>query len=74
MDLGFQLSQAEQDKIRKQAREEIEAEDRVAAEAEKAVEADAEVADLSDAQLADSDLGAEPVNVDGITRKGDARG
>jgi hypothetical protein len=65
MDLGFQLSQAEQDKIRKQAREEIEAEDRVAAEGKEAVEADAEVADLSDARLADLDLGAEPVNVDG---------
>ena len=69
MDLGFQLSQAEQDKIRKQAREEIESEDRVAAEAKKAVEADAEVADLSDAKLADSDLGAEPVNVDGSLEK-----
>jgi hypothetical protein len=65
MDLGFQLSQAEQDKIRKQAREEIEAEGREAAEEVKAVEADAEVADLSDAKLADLDLGAEPVNGDG---------
>lgn len=66
MDLGFQLSQAEQDKIREQARAEIEEEDRVAAEAKKAVEADAGVADLSDAKLADSDMGAEVVTVDGV--------
>jgi hypothetical protein len=66
MDLGFQLSQAEQDKIREQARGEIEEEDRVAAEAKKAVEADAGVADLSDAKLADPDLGAEVVTEDGL--------
>jgi len=73
MDLGFRPTEAEQRQIRKEAEEEVKKEmleeaelDRLAAEAAKAVEAEAvgEVADLSDAELADSDLGAEPVDVD----------
>jgi hypothetical protein len=68
MDLGIQFTKDEEDTIRKEAIEELEKEaelDKLAVEAANAVEAKAEVAGLSDADLAASDLGADPVDVDG---------
>jgi hypothetical protein len=73
MDLGIQFTKDEEDKIREEARKEIEQEDRSAAEAAQAVDAkvgaEAEVEALNDTGLAESDEGSEPVNVDELLEK-----